>query len=60
MAIERMTSDPVDMTTSQSTDDQLDNEIIEVLEDFQESDVTMQEDGSALLGPEPDEQVTTT
>ena len=59
MAIERMTSAPVDMTTSQSTDDQLDNEIIEVLSEFQESDVQMQEDGSALLGPEPEEQMTT-
>ena len=59
MAIERMASDPVDMTTSQSPDDQLDNEIIEVLSEFQEADVQMQEDGSALLGPEPEMGMTT-
>ena len=63
MAIERQTPDPVtatpeelDMTTAQDTDD-LDNEIIEVLEGLQESDVEMQEDGSALLGPEPEMQM---
>ena len=63
MAIERQTQDPVasapeelDMTTTQDTDD-LDNQIIEVLEGLQESDVEIQEDGSALLGPEPEMQM---
>ncbi len=63
MAIERQTPDPVasapeelDMTTTQDTDD-LDNQIIEVLEGLQESDVEIQEDGSALLGPEPEMQM---
>ena len=63
MAIERQTPDPVattpeelDMTTAQDADD-LDNEIIEVLEGLQESDVEIQEDGSALLGPEPEMQM---
>ena len=63
MAIERQTPDPVasapeelDMTTTQDTDD-LDNQIIEVLEGLQESDVEIQEDGSALLGPAPEMQM---
>ena len=63
MAIERKTPDPVtsapeelDMTTTQDTDD-LDNQIIEVLEGLQESDVEIQEDGSALLGPAPEMQM---
>ena len=63
MAIERQTPDPVastpeelDMTTTQNTDD-LDNQIIEVLEGLQESDVEIQEDGSALLGPAPEMQM---
>ena len=63
MAIERQTPDPVasapeelDMTTTQDTDD-LDNQLIEVLEGLQESDVEIQEDGSALLGPAPEMQM---
>ena len=63
MAIERKTPDPVasapeelDMTTTQDADN-LDSEIIEVLEKIQESDVEIQEDGSALLGPEPEMQM---
>ena len=63
MAIERQTPDPVasapeelDMTTAQDTDD-MDNQIIEVLEGLQESDVAIQEDGSAILGPEPETQM---
>ena len=64
MAIERQTPDPanqmpeeVDMTTTQDADG-LDNEIIEVLEGLQEADVEIQEDGSALLGPAPEMQMT--
>jgi len=64
MAIERQTPDPVnqvpeevDMTTAQDTDE-LDSEIIEVLEGLQEADVEIQEDGSALLGPAPEMQMT--
>ena len=64
MAIERQTPDPanqmpeeVDMTTTQDADG-LDNEIIEVLEGLQEVDVEIQEDGSALLGPAPEMQMT--
>jgi hypothetical protein len=64
MAIERQTPDPVDqmpeavdMTTTQDADG-LDNQLIEVLEGLQEADVEMQEDGSALLGPAPEMQMT--
>ena len=64
MAIERITPDPanqmpeeVDMTTTQSGDG-LEDDIIEVLEGLQEADVEIQEDGSALLGPAPEMQMT--
>jgi hypothetical protein len=64
MAIERLTPDPanqmpeeVDMTTAQEGDT-LEQDIIEVVEGLIESDVEIQEDGSALLGPAPDMQMT--
>lgn len=64
MAIERLTPDPanqmpeeMDMTTTQSGDG-LEDDIIEVLEGLQEADVEIQEDGSALLGPAPEIQMT--
>ena len=58
MAIERLTPDlasPVDedMTTT-VIGDGAEEDIIDVLEDFQERDVEIQPDGSALLGPAPE------
>jgi hypothetical protein len=56
MAIERQTPDPAqeveefqDMTTERSDND-IDNEIIEILEGLDEEGVQYQEDGSVLLG----------
>ena len=62
MAIERLTPDlasPVDedMTTTVSGDG-TEEDIIDVLESFQEANVEIQEDGSALLGPAPEMQMT--
>ena len=47
MAIERITPEPVEMTTAQDAEEQ---EIIEVMEGIEEADIQMQEDGSAILG----------
>ena len=57
MAIERTTPEPVvDMTTAQDAEEQ---EIVEIMEGIEEADIQMQDDGSAILGPEPEEQMTT-
>ena len=60
MAIERQTPDlgnqipvDVDMTTTVSGDG-TEEDIIDVLDEFQEANVEIQEDGSALLGPAPE------
>ena len=50
MAIERTTPEPVvDMTTAQDAEEQ---EIVEIMEGIEEADIQMQDDGSAILGPE--------
>ena len=56
MAIERQTPDPAqeaeqmqDMTTERSDND-IDNEIIEILEGLDEEGIQVQEDGSVILG----------
>ena len=53
MAIEKDTPEPIveDMTKLQ-TDDEIDGAIVETLEALTEDDIAIQDDGSALLGPE--------
>ena len=56
MAIERTTPEPVvDMTTAQDAEEQ---EIVEIMEGIEEADIQMQDDGSAILGPEEEMQMT--
>ena len=53
MAIEKQFSDEIIDTTTTQDVDGVDSQIIEVLEAMNgEEDVQMQEDGSAILGPE--------
>ena len=62
MAIERLTPDPapdiVDMSTSQDTTSVEEQQIVDVIEGIEEADIQMQEDGSAILGPEEEMQMT--
>ena len=62
MAIERLTPDPapdiVDMSTTQDTTSVEEEQIVDVIEGIEESDIQMQEDGSATLGPEEEMQMT--
>jgi hypothetical protein len=62
MAIERLTPDPApdieDMSTSQDTTSVEEEQIVDVIEGIEESDIQMQEDGSAILGPEEEMQMT--
>jgi len=53
MAIEKNTPEPiVEDVTKMQNDDEIDGAIIETLEALTEDEVTMQDDGSVLLGPE--------
>ena len=53
MAIEKNTPEPiVEDVTKMQNDDEIDGAIIETLEALTEDEVAMQDDGSALLGPE--------
>ena len=62
MAIERLTPDPapdiVDMSTTQDTTSVEEEQIVDVIEGIEESDIQMQEDGSAILGPEEEMMMT--
>ena len=62
MAIERLTPDPApdieDMSTSQDTTSVEEEQIVDVIEGIEEADIQMQDDGSAILGPEEEMQMT--
>jgi hypothetical protein len=61
MAIERTTPEPVDiedMTTSQDATSVEEEQIVDVIEGIEEADIQMQDDGSAILGPEEEMQMT--